>query len=274
MSRDQALGCRWAALTLGFLTIGCEANTEALNELSPLDAGGGHDAAPRDSGTPSGEDAGAIPTPIRCTTPNPAGCGVNACPPNAICDHNLGCAPSSCSCGPDGNWDCTDDCGGGTCRPTDLIFRLRYDSDVEDQTVWAQSGGGQPWVTVIDSFGNNVFIDADCGQCSCDSCGNCPLCGFAPAAVTQFGGVFGPMERTWDLTTHPPGRCASSPGSNIACQEYLPLAPGRYIARFCFGYRTVETREGHFVEQPVCNEVGFEWPTTNNVVEYYHCDCG
>lgn len=240
--------------------VGCEAKTESLKELSQ----------PSDAGAAS-EDAGAFPTPIRCTTPNPAGCVVNACPPSAVCDRSLGCTPSGCSCGPDGDWDCTDDCGGGTCRPTDLVFRLRFDSSVEDQTVWAQTGStGQPWLAVFDSAGNNVFMDASCGQCSCSSCGNCAVCGFAPATVTQFGGPFGPMERSWDLITHPQAAC---PGSGGACQDEVALPPGHYVARFCFGYRTVENREGFFVVDPVCHEVGFEWPTSQDSVEFTHCDC-
>lgn len=261
-------------LTLGFLMAGCEADTEALKGLSLPGDAGSLDSGAADSGSASIQDGGAMPTPIRCTTPNPAGCGANACPPNAVCDRNLGCAPSSCSCGDDGTWSCTDDCGGGICRPAELQFRLRFDSDVDGQTVWAQSGGDQPWIAVYDSTGANVQIDADCGQCLCDVCGSCTLCSSAPAVVTMFGSRFGAMERTWDTTTHPPGRCQDAPGSNIACQQYLPLAPGRYTARFCFGYQVTHTSEGDLVENPVCNDVPFEWPTTNDVIEYYHCDCG
>jgi hypothetical protein len=51
-----------------------------------------------------------------CEGPNPAGCISNACPPNAVCDTSIGCFPSQCDCS-DGQWVCTDDCGGGTCVP-------------------------------------------------------------------------------------------------------------------------------------------------------------
>lgn len=274
MSRQQALGRGCCALTLGFLMAGCEADTEPLSELRLPNDAGSEDTGPFDTGVAPNLDAGSMPTPIRCSTPNPAGCVSDSCPPNQVCDAHLGCLPSSCVCGLDGTWSCTDDCGGGICRPIELEFRLRFDSDVDGQTVWAQSGGGQPWVAVYDDAGNNVQIDADCGQCSCDACGNCPLCGFAPAVVTRFGSRFGPMERSWDTITHPSGTCATSPGSSVACQQYLPLAPGRYTARFCFGYQVVQTPEGDFVDNPVCRDVPFDFPTFNNVIEYYHCDCG
>jgi hypothetical protein len=51
-----------------------------------------------------------------CEGPNPAGCAANACPPNAVCDTTIGCLPSQCDC-VDGQWACTDDCGGGVCVP-------------------------------------------------------------------------------------------------------------------------------------------------------------
>ncbi len=54
--------------------------------------------------------------PSDCDGPNPAGCVVNACPPDQVCDTNVGCTPSSCACS-NGEWACDDDCGGGTCVP-------------------------------------------------------------------------------------------------------------------------------------------------------------
>lgn len=56
--------------------------------------------------------------PSACEGPNPAGCIVNACPPDAICDTTQGCTSSSCSCdAATGTWACDDDCGGGICVP-------------------------------------------------------------------------------------------------------------------------------------------------------------
>lgn len=54
--------------------------------------------------------------PSACDEPSPAGCVVNACPPDQVCDTSVGCTPSSCACS-NGEWACVDDCGGGTCVP-------------------------------------------------------------------------------------------------------------------------------------------------------------
>lgn len=54
--------------------------------------------------------------PDDCEGPNPAGCVVNACPPDQVCDTSVGCTSSSCVC-EGGAWSCDDDCGGGTCVP-------------------------------------------------------------------------------------------------------------------------------------------------------------
>jgi hypothetical protein len=52
----------------------------------------------------------------QCDDPNPAGCVVNECPPDLVCDTMQGCAPSECYCD-QGSWVCTDDCSGGVCVP-------------------------------------------------------------------------------------------------------------------------------------------------------------
>ncbi|HEU4533334.1 MAG TPA: hypothetical protein VFS00_04420, partial [Polyangiaceae bacterium] len=64
----------------------------------------------------TGGSGGSGGSGVACEGPNPAGCVENACPPNAVCDTTLGCFPSHCSCF-DGQWACTDDCGGGVCVP-------------------------------------------------------------------------------------------------------------------------------------------------------------
>jgi hypothetical protein len=51
-----------------------------------------------------------------CPLPNPAGCKRSGCPQGFICDLTVGCEPSACSCNSEnGQWSCTEDCGGGTC---------------------------------------------------------------------------------------------------------------------------------------------------------------
>jgi hypothetical protein len=51
-----------------------------------------------------------------CPLPNPAGCKRSGCPEGFVCDLTVGCEPSACACNDDnGDWVCTEDCGGGTC---------------------------------------------------------------------------------------------------------------------------------------------------------------
>ena len=66
-------------------------------------------------------DPGNTPNPGRCTTPNPAGCVQTGCTGGLMCDQNVGCRSSSCTCDTErGTWSCTDDCGGGMCvKPGD-----------------------------------------------------------------------------------------------------------------------------------------------------------
>lgn len=49
-----------------------------------------------------------------CTPPPPTGCWVRGCPLGQSCLKS-GCSSSSCSCGSSG-WNCSKDCGGGTCK--------------------------------------------------------------------------------------------------------------------------------------------------------------
>jgi hypothetical protein len=49
-----------------------------------------------------------------CEPSSPMGCRIMGCGPGLRCEI-VGCAPTSCTCGPDGRWSCTQDCVGGTC---------------------------------------------------------------------------------------------------------------------------------------------------------------
>ena len=62
------------------------------------------------------------PTPTPCATPNPQGCDpedASTCGVDEVCTEPPGdgtiCLPSSCFCGDDGHWICTEDCGGWFC---------------------------------------------------------------------------------------------------------------------------------------------------------------
>lgn len=70
-----------------------------------------------DAGADTSSDGGGDTTPdtdvTGCEGPNPAGCNVEPCPVDLEClpTGDDGCMPSSCSCGDDGIWVCTEDCG-------------------------------------------------------------------------------------------------------------------------------------------------------------------
>ncbi len=74
------------------------------------------DALAPDSARP---DAAPPDAALTCSTPNPAGCLQTGCPGDLECRALQGqCHPSACACDPDSDtWDCTADCGGGSCVP-------------------------------------------------------------------------------------------------------------------------------------------------------------
>lgn len=65
--------------------------------------------------------AACVPEP-GCPGPNPAGCMSTGCPDGQRCEVGNSCNPSNCLCD-NGNWLCTDDCGGGECVPPDGALR-------------------------------------------------------------------------------------------------------------------------------------------------------
>jgi hypothetical protein len=89
--------------------IACGGSTDADGSGKGGSSGAAGAGGSAGLGGSSGTDPG-------CAGPNPAGCSMNACPPNAVCDTSIGCMPSQCSCS-QGAWACTNDCGGGVCVP-------------------------------------------------------------------------------------------------------------------------------------------------------------
>jgi hypothetical protein len=70
------------------------------------------DAGPAPDAEPDGTDSGAF----ACGEPNPAGCASLGCGEGQYCQTVTdACIPSSCECGGEGVWICTEDCGGGIC---------------------------------------------------------------------------------------------------------------------------------------------------------------
>jgi hypothetical protein len=116
---------------------------------SDLDCGPGATCEPGDlclDWCPAGDPAccsGNVCRPITqwCEGPVPAGCVQTGCAPTEVCDQGTGgCLPSSCSCDfASGSWVCTDDCGGGICRPAQGD-ECDGDSDCSWGTNWCEEG--------------------------------------------------------------------------------------------------------------------------------------
>lgn len=116
------------------------------------------------------ESAICEPVTVEECGPSPAGCVETGCPGDLVCDTEVGCMPSSCSCDPaTGEWACDDDCGGGTCVEPD------------DPTECGPSPAGCRETGCADGFvcdfevgctPSSCFCDPDTGGWACtDDCG-------------------------------------------------------------------------------------------------------
>ena len=67
-----------------------------------------------------------------CSEPNPAGCSQTGCPEGYECGYDpTDCTASSCYCDESYDfWGCTEDCGGGTCIPVQILGDLNNDFEV------------------------------------------------------------------------------------------------------------------------------------------------
>ena len=109
---------------VGCLSIGCPKNMICDPELGCAPSACDCDPATGswvctddcNGGTCKNEEALGKP----CPEPNPAGCKTTGCKPGEVCDLTVGCTPSSCFCESNtGIWNCTEDCGGGSCIKTE-----------------------------------------------------------------------------------------------------------------------------------------------------------
>jgi hypothetical protein len=100
----------------------------------------------------------------------------------------LGCTPSYCQCDPDnGTWMCTNDCGGGTCVPSEDGGAPKYCGGwgggvcAFDEWCDYEASGGLSYCGADDGSGicrkRPVGCDDDCpGTCGCDSNFYCNAC--------------------------------------------------------------------------------------------------
>lgn len=92
-----------------------------------------------------------------CPGPDPSGCVTRGCPPGLVCEIGDACIPSTCICGDDGIWTCTEDCGGGACvEPT-----LRWYETCGDPVCRGHMPvDGMP-LCMVDETPGNACADAD-----------------------------------------------------------------------------------------------------------------
>jgi hypothetical protein len=156
--------------------------------------------------------------------------------------------------------------------PGPLIFRLSYRSDVPD-SIFVQSGtelGGQGWLSVRTPGGDALAILDDCGRCNCDACDPCAVCGAGLPEVTEIP-ADGHLDWTWDARVFGAGTC---PTSGMACEASTPLAPGAYVARFCWSWTSDGVGSGHHVGPLVCRDEPFTFPPAAQPIEHEECACG
>lgn len=178
-------------------------------------------------------------------------------------------------------------CGGGQDQPVidaptldaappeAITFRLSYQSDVPD-SIFVQSGtgaGGQGWLTIHPVGGGPALaILDDCGLCDCASCGSCPVCGQAQPEVTELARGTA-LDWSWDVRVFERETCSTS---NLTCERATFLAPGDYIARFCWSLTSDGVGPNHHVGPLVCADepLVFPRPAAAPPIEHAECACG
>lgn len=156
-----------------------------------------------------------------------------------------------------------------------VVFRLAYDSDVDDM-IYVQTGteaGGQGWLRVLDGAGSELRILDDCGQCNCDQCDPCAVCGAGLPVVTAIPRG-GSVEWSWDYRVFGGGTCATTGQS---CEAASLVAQTSYTARFCWSYTASGVGTGHQVGELVCANEPFTFgpqPPAEQQVLHEECACG
>tara|TARA_B100001029_G_scaffold178914_1_gene186734 strand:+ start:295 stop:2283 length:1989 start_codon:yes stop_codon:yes gene_type:complete len=115
-----------------------------------------------------------------CLEDSPAGCFETGCSEGYVCidDSENNCVPSSCNCDEEiGNWNCTNDCNGGTCFLVGCMDPIACNYDpmalVSDGTCaysYDCSGicGGDTMEDICGICGGNTVIEEECTQYYCN----------------------------------------------------------------------------------------------------------
>lgn len=166
-------------------------------------------------------------------------------------------------------------------RPDGLVFRLSFRSDVgAAETIFVQSStsshDGPGWLSIQNAAGEELDFVGRCDLCPCASsggaCVGCPRCGPPIDVVGALSGDGTLVEHRWNLLMHTVDTCDAGELA-ICAAPPAPAPTGDYIATFCWS----ETRSGEgpdLVGFVTCEEIPFQLPDDDGVVENAVCFCG
>jgi hypothetical protein len=146
-----------------------------------------------------------------------------------------------------------------------VTFRISFLSSHSNR-MYLQTRDGPDWLTVADAHGATLETAQGC-DCLCEACG-CAACGpSSPRAVQVPQNAS--TSWTWSGFEYPKaGQC-----SGRDCRVRRSTNPGKYTARFCYGYSFVDADGGgQLVDAPMCQDVAFDYPGDGGVVLDV-CDC-
>lgn len=122
------------------------------------------------------------------------------------------------------------------------------------------------WISVW-SGTSSFSMEHDCAICTCDECASCAVCGACLQVVVPVAGGES-VSYEWDGTVWNMGMCSPYPDEDWGCEYTTALAPGDYIARFCFAVAGPGAFPDGIIPDPTCEDVRFTYPVPGGVVQY------
>jgi len=183
------------------------------------------------------------PPPMTCEGPSPAGCKNTGCEDGDTCTFGVECTASICFCdASSGLWNCTKDCGGGTCVSDDLCADFVPPGCPEE-------GCGEGYV---------------CGttlECVPSACGCSPETGDIWCTADCGGGTCVPGEPVDPCADYvPPGCVQAGCGEGLVCDTTVGCVPSScgcepdtgqiWCTDDCVGGTCVPEQTGGTCEEP------------------------
>jgi len=151
-----------------------------------------------------------------------------------------------------------------------ITFILSFITDIPGyEYLYAQQSDmscHMTWIGVHDGAGGYP-LEHDCAICLCDECASCAVCGACLQVVAAVAGGES-ISYEWDGTVWATGMCSPYPDEDWTCEIPGALAPGDYLARFCFAVAGPSAFPDGIIPDPWCEDVRFTYPVPGGVVEY------